>query len=423
MNIESWPIGRPTPYPQNARKISDAAVDKVAASIREFGWRQPIVVDTEGVIIVGHARLLAAKRMGAETVPVHVATDLNPTQVRAYRLMDNRSHDETDWDSALLGAELLDLRALDMDMSLTGFDESELAELMAKSTDSLTDADEVPAVPATPVTQAGDLWVLGNHRLLCGDSTKQADVDRLMDGRSAALVVTDPPYNIDYTGKTKKALKIENDKKDDLDFYGFLLNAYRCMFNAMGDGASIYIFHADTEGLNFRKAYLEAGFYLAACCVWAKQTMVFGRSDYQWQHEPVLYGWKATAAHRWYSDRKQTTLWHFDRPSQSQEHPTMKPVALVAYPIANSSKGGDVVLDPFGGSGTTLIACEMEGRLCRTTEIDPAYCDVIITRWQTFTGKQATLDGDGRTFEELKAARTSEGGISAASAEQTGTYA
>jgi DNA modification methylase len=440
MKIENWPVERPVPYARNARKISEAAIAKVATSLKEFGWRQPVVVDDEGVVIAGHTRLLAAQRLGLTKVPVHVAEGLTPEQVRAYRLMDNRSHEETEWDYELLGEELFDLKGLDLDLGLTGFDSSELAELLAHSVDGKGGEDVVPETPAEPVSRPGDLWQLGDHRVLCGDATQDESVMRLMDGQKADLVVTDPPYNIDYTGKTKDALKIQNDKKSDADFYGFLLNAYRCMFSAMNDGASIYVFHADTEGLNFRRAFVDAGLYLAACCVWAKQTMVFGRSDYQWQHEPVLYGWKPTAAHRWYSDRKQTTLWHFDRPSQSQEHPTMKPVALVSYPIVNSSKGGDVVLDPFGGSGTTLIACEKEGRLCRTSEIDPAYCDVIVRRWQTFTGKLAMLGT--QTFDEVAASREvapstsstsgdvekpepkrSKGGISAASSEPTAAYA
>ena len=235
----------------------------------------------------------------------------------------------------------------------------------------------------------GDLWQLGKHRLICADSTDSASISRLMGGDSASLVVTDPPYNVDYTGKTADALKIKNDTMDDSSFYKFLLSAYTNMYNSLDDGGSIYVFHADTEGINFRKAMLDAGFKLSQCLVWVKNSMVMGRQDYHWQHEPILYGWKPTAAHKWYSDRSQTTVWNFSRPTSSQDHPTMKPIDLISYPITNSSKAGDIVLDPFLGSGSTLIACEQLNRICYGAEIDPHYCDVILSRWEQFTNQTA----------------------------------
>ncbi|XLV73765.1 DNA-methyltransferase [Ralstonia syzygii subsp. celebesensis] len=236
---------------------------------------------------------------------------------------------------------------------------------------------------------------------MCGDSTSVADVERLMDGYKADLIVTDPPYNVAYEGGTAEKLTIQNDSMGDEAFYQFLLAAYGAMFAVAKDGAGLYVFHADSEGVNFRKAMTDAGFKLAQCCVWVKQSLVLGRQDYHWQHEPVLYGWKATGAHRWYSDRKQSTVWNFDRPARNDVHPTMKPVALIEYPLCNSSRGGDVVLDLFGGSGTTLIACEKHSRSARLMELDPKYCDVIIRRWQEFTGQQATLAGDGRAFAQV----------------------
>jgi DNA modification methylase len=249
----------------------------------------------------------------------------------------------------------------------------------------------------------GDLWILGRHRLLCGDSTSIDATERLMGGAKADLIVTDPPYNVAYEGKTTDALTIQNDKMGTSDFYQFLLDAYTNYFTIAKDGASIYVFHADTEGVNFRKALVDSGFKLSQCCVWVKQTMVIGRQDYHWQHEPILYGWKPSGSHNWYSDRSQTTIWQFDRPMRSTEHPTMKPIALVEYPILNSSKAGDIVADLFGGSGSTLIACEKNARACRTMELDSRYCDVIVKRWQDFTGKEAVLDG--RTFNEIAAER------------------
>jgi DNA modification methylase len=403
--IESWPIDRPKPYPGNARKLSKRAISTLATSLREYGWRQPIVVDDADVIIAGHTRLKAAQSLGLSHVPVHVARDLTPEQVAGYRLMDNRSADETEWDVELLSAEMAKLNLAEFDLSLTGFDSAEIRDILFANHGGLTDPDEAPEPPADPVAQTGDVWLLGTHRVLCGDSTVLSDVQRLMAADVADLVVTDPPYNVAYEGKTKDALTIENDSMSAESFYQFLLSTYSNMLMVAGDGAGIYVFHPDVEIVNFTKAFIDAGFKHSQHCVWVKQQFVMGRKDYHCQHELVLYGWKPTGAHRWHSDRKQTTVWNFDRPTRSTEHPTMKPVALIEYPISNSSRTGEIVLDLFGGSGSTLIACEKTGRAARLMEIDRKFVDVIIARWEAFSGAKATLEGDGRTFEEIKAER------------------
>jgi DNA modification methylase len=408
MKIQQWPIHRPIPYARNARKISPQAVDKVAASIQEFGFRQPIVVDKQGVIVAGHTRLLAAQKLGLSEVPVHVASELTPMQIKAYRLTDNRVAMESSFDDDLLALELADLKLEDFALELTGFDADELAglEALRNSTgEGLTDEDQVPPTPKEPVTLEGDVWTLGNHRLLCGDSTNLTHVQRLMNSEEADLVVTDPPYNVAYEGKMRDALTIQNDRLGDSAFFTFLLEVHSNLFSILKDGAGIYVFHADTEGLNFRRALVEAGFKLAQCCIWVKQAMVMGRQDYHWQHEPVLYGWKPTGAHRWYADRKQTTVWKFDRPMRNGEHPTMKPVALIEYPIRNSSRRGDLVVNLFGGSGSTLLACEKTARSCRTLELDPRYCDVILQRWAEFSGKDP-MRKDGVTWSTLQQERS-----------------
>ena len=409
MKVELWPVDQVIPYARNARTISEAAVAKVAASIQEFGWRQPIVVDVHRVIVAGHTRLLAARKLCLKEVPVHVADNLTPAQIKAYRLMDNRSHDETSWDFELLGPELTDLQSLGFgNLELTGFDEKEIADFLAGAAspgqEGLTPDDEAPALREAAVTQPGELWRLGDHRLLCGDAMLLADVKRVLAGARADLVVIDAPYNVNYEGGTKEKLKIQNDHMADGAFYQFLLKAYQNLAAVTKEGAGIYVFHADTEGVNFRRALVEAGWKLAQCCVWVKQTLVLGRQDYQWQHEPILYGWKPGAAHRWFTDRKQTTVWNFDKPARSPEHPTMKPVDLVSYPILNSSRNGDVVLDTFGGSGSTLIACAKHGREARLLEIDPKYCDVILRRWQEWSGEKA-YNEEGRSFEDVSAER------------------
>ena len=322
--------------------------------------------------------------------------------------MDNRSHEEAEWDFELLGPELLELQDMAIDLSLTGFDESEISGFLATldaTTTGLTDDEDFPEPPAIPVTRLGDVWLLGRHRLMCGDATEVETVGQLMAGEKADLCVTDPPYGVSYVGKTKDKLKILNDSMSDVDFAQFLADAYASLATAVKDGAAVYVFHADTFGHHFRQQFINAGFHLSGVCVWKKQTIVMGRSDFHWKHEPILYGWKEGHAHGWYGDRKQSTVWEFDRPTKSIDHPTTKPVSLLEYPISLSSKSGDLVLDLFGGSGSTLIACEKTGRNARLMELDAKYCDVIITRWQSFVGQTATLQGDGRTFDVIKNTR------------------
>ena len=394
MNVRLVPIASVHPYPGNPRK-NDQAVEKVAASIKEFGFQQPIVVDRDMVVVVGHTRLKAALSLGLAEVPVHVAENLSPEQCRAYRLMDNRSNEDAEWDMEQLAEELRGLEAVQFPLEFTGFDERELQRITFAGPEGGGDGDEPPPLPTQAVARPGDLFVLGAHRLLCGDATSLRDVARLMDGRRADLVFTDPPYNVDYTGKTADALKIANDTMDGRRFRAFLLAAFQVMFANAREGAPIYVCHADTEGYAFRGALADAGWLFKQAIVWVKDSFVMGRQDYHWRHEPLLYGWKPGASHSWAADRTQDTVWEIPRPKRSVEHPTMKPVELVSRAIVNSSKPGDMVLDPFGGSGSTLIACEAEGRVCRMAELDPRYVDVIVERWETHTGRRAELVHEG----------------------------
>lgn len=402
MQITNRTIESLIPYCRNSRTHSDAQVAQIAASIKEFGWTNPVLVDGDNGIIAGHGRILAARKLGLIEVPCIELSHMTETQKRAYVIADNRLAENAGWDNELLALELGDLKAEGFDLDMLGFDIEELGALLEPDAkDGLTDEDSAPELGDTPISQAGDVWLCGDHRVMCGDSTSTADVERLMAGYKADLIITDPPYNVAYEGGTEKKLTIKNDSMSAESFYQFLLAAYTAMFLVAKDGAGLYVFHADSEGMNFRKAMVEAGFKLAQCCVWVKQQFVMGRQDYHWQHEPVLYGWKATAAHRWYTDRKQSTVWNFDRPQRNDVHPTMKPIALIEYPLLNSSRGGDVVLDLFGGSGSTLIACEKHSRSSRLMELDGKYCDVIVKRWQEFTGGDATLEGTQQTFASL----------------------
>ena len=401
MDIKTVDIEKIIPYAKNPRK-NDAAVDKVAASLKEFGFRQPIVVDAEMVVIAGHTRLAAARKLGLDQVPIHIATDLTANQIKAYRIADNRVSQEAKWDDDLLALELADLDLENYDLSKTGFNDDELAALMAEAiTEGLVDEDQVPPEPETPVTVLGDIWQLGRHRVMCGDSTSIDAVDELMGGHLADMWLTDPPYNVDYTGRTKDALKIENDKMDDNSFRQFLRDAYSAADANMKEGAVFYIWHADLEGYNFRGAAADIGWQVRQCLIWSKNSMVMGRQDYHWQHESCLYGWKSGAGHFWANDRKQTTILKFDRPTRNVEHPTMKPVNLMEYQITNNTRGTDVVLDSFGGSGSTLIACEKTNRQARLMEFDPKYVDVIVKRWQDFTGLIAIHEKTGKTFNEM----------------------
>ena len=377
--IEMRRISDLKPYKNNPRK-NDKAVDAVAASIKAFGFKQPVVIDDNGEIIAGHTRLKAAKKLGIKTVPCIVADDLTPEQIKAYRLADNKTAELAEWDMELLPLELDDLQ--EFDMTLFGFE-------MPKGRAEAIEDDYEISVPAEPRTKPGEIYQLGRHRLMCGDATSADCVQVLTGGAQMDMLLTDPPYNVAYTGKTSDALTIANDKQDADAFRAFLTDAFQAANNAMKPGAVFYIWHADSEGLNFRAACAAAGFTVRQCLIWCKNTMVLGRQDYQWKHEPCLYGWKDGAGHLWASDRKQTTVLNFDRPARNKEHPTMKPVKLFDYQIQNNTKGGDCVLDLFGGSGTTLIACEQNGRTAYLMELDPKYCDVIIHRWEKLTGEKA----------------------------------
>jgi site-specific DNA-methyltransferase (adenine-specific) len=387
--IQWRPIDEVRPYPNNPRN-NDDAVEYVANSIREFGWQQPIVVDADGTIIAGHTRLKAAKRLGMDTVPVVVADNLTPAQVNAYRLADNKVAEAATWDMEALAVELEGLE-VDFDMTMFDFDASEFdfGGLEGEPTEIVE--DEVPE-DAPSIVQYGDVWQLGRHRLMCGSATSQKDVQKLLGGSTADLLLTDPPYGVSYVGKTEEEMTIENDSMGDEEFHSFLLDAFNCAVQAMKMGASYYVFHADSRGHVFRSAVMDSGLEIRECLIWVKNSFVLGRQDYHWRHEPCLYGWKGGASHSWYSDRKQSTVLEFDKPNANREHPTMKPVSLFAYLIQNSTKENDLVLDTFGGSGTSLIASEQTNRTCAMMELDPHYCDVIIARWEELTGEKAVKE-------------------------------
>lgn len=384
------PIEELIPYANNARTHSKEQIKKLRSSLREFGFVNPVLMDKDKNIIAGHGRIAAAKEEGIKEVPCVLVEHLTEAQKKAYILADNRMALDAGWDNELLAIELENLKELNFDINLTGFDAAEIEELFSNIHDkdvSEDDFDIDKALEEEPISKQGDLWILGRHRLICGDSTKAETYEKLMDGKKANLCVTDPPYNVNYTAGKENERVIKNDNMNDQNFYEFLLAAFKNIFDSLDDGGAIYVFHADTEGLNFRRAFKDAGFKLSGVCQWVKQSLVLGRSDYQWQHEPVLYGWKPTGKHRWYSDRKQTTVWNFDRPGKSELHPTMKPVPLVAYPIQNSSMTNCIVLEPFGGSGSTLIASEQTERICYAIELDEKYVDVIVKRYIDQVGK------------------------------------
>ncbi|WP_051489297.1 site-specific DNA-methyltransferase [Peptoclostridium acidaminophilum] len=372
------PIQELVPYVNNARTHSPAQITKLRSSLREFGFVNPIIVDRDYSVIAGHGRLLAAKEEGFNEVPCVFVDYLSEAQKKAYIIADNRYAEDAGWDEELLRLEIESLQGMEFDVGLLGFEAAELNKLLTTEGDVKEDDFDVDAELQEPaITKAGDVWLLGRHRLVCGDSTKPETYKILMDGKKANLAVTDPPYNVNYEGA---AGKIKNDNMANEAFYSYLFDAFKNMEEVMAQDASIYVFHADTEGLNFRKAFSDAGFYLSGTCIWKKQSLVLGRAPYHWQHEPVLFGWKKKGKHMWYSDRKQSTIWEYDKPKKNGDHPTMKPVALIAYPITNSSMSGCIVLDPFGGSGSTLIACEQTDRICYTIELDEKFCDVIVKR-------------------------------------------
>ena len=414
--IEFRPIDQLVPYARNSRTHSPAQVGQIAASIVEFGFTNPVLADQKG-IVAGHGRVLGASKVYASgqslrlpngqelprgTVPVIDCTGWSEAQRKAYVVADNQIALNAGWDMDLLKLEVGDLHEAGFDLGLLGFDAQFLDGLMAPDgTEGLTDPDEAPPVADEPVSVLGDVWVLGDHRIMCGDSTSIEAVERLCNRAKVDVLITDPPYNVAYEGKTKDALKIKNDSMSADAFRQFLRDAFVAADAVMKPGASFYIWHADVEGYNFRGACQDMGWQVRQCLIWEKDSLVLGRQDYQWIHEPCLYGWTEGAAHLWAADRKQTTTLKFERPKRNDVHPTMKPVALIEYQLLNNTKGGDVVLDLFGGSGTTLIAAEKQGRVARLMELDPRYVDVEVLRWQAFTGKSAYLEADGRSFTEV----------------------
>jgi site-specific DNA-methyltransferase (adenine-specific) len=403
MQVEQRKIEALIPYVNNSRTHSDEQVAQIAASVREFGWTNPILVDGQNGIIAGHGRLAAARKLGLAEVPVIVLDHLSDAQKKALIIADNKLASNAGWDDEMLRLELGDLQEMGFDATLTGFSTDELDALLnvIEGTDGLTDEDDVPEAPEEPTTRLGDVWILGKHRLMCGDSTSIDDTQKLTDNQLVDMWLTDPPYNVAYEGKTKEALTIKNDKMKDDQFRQFLRDSYTAADTIMKPGAVFYIWHADSEGYNFRGAAQDAGWKVRQCLIWKKSSMVMGRQDYHWKHEPCLYGWKEGAGHLWAADRKQTTVLEFDKPSRNGEHPTMKPVSLFEYQMLNNTKGGDIVLDSFGGSGTTIIAAEKNGRRGYLMELDPKYCDVIVKRWQEFTGKAATHAESGIPFDSM----------------------
>ena len=386
MQIQNVPITSVKPYEKNPR-FNDDAVDAVARSIKEFGWQQPIVVDREMVIIVGHTRLKAAESLGLTEVPVIVAENLTPEQVKAYRIADNRTGEIAEWNYELLPFEIKDLQDANFDLSLLGFDSEELDRILNGDADKQVEAgetepDAVPEAPEIPESRRGEVYQLGAHRLMCGDSTDMADIEKLMAGDKAILYLVDPPYNVALQGSN--GLTIKNDDMSDSDFRKFLGNAFKCASAMLEPGAAFYIFHSDSESVNFRLAAKENDLEVHETLYWIKNSFVLGRFDFHYQSESALYGWKPGAAHAWYNDRCQTNLLHYDKPKCNDQHPSMKPVEMLVYLVQNSSKHGEIVLDNFGGSGSTLIACEQTGRVCRMMELDERYCDVIRRRWAEF---------------------------------------
>ena len=405
-SIEHRSVASLTPYANNARTHSDDQVNQIARSIEEFGFVNPVLVGSDDVIVAGHGRLMAAKQLGMETVPVIVLGHLTETQRRALVIADNQITANSGWDEDLLKQELSELDALDFDLDLMGFSDEELEGLllMMDEPEGQTDDDEIPEPEEHPVSQAGDLWVLGEHRVLCGSATESADVEALMGGQLADMAFTDPPYNVDYAnpeknGKAKKDRRIKNDNLGS-EFYAFLLAA---MTNLVGAcKGAIYICMSSSELDTLQKSFREAGGKWSTFIIWAKNTFTLGRSDYQRQYEPILYGWKEGSEHFWCGARDQGDVWYFNKPVKNDLHPTMKPVELVERAIRNSSKTRDIVLDLFGGSGSTLIACEKSHRSARLMELDPKYVDVIVRRWEEYSGKEAYLESNQLTFEQNK---------------------
>ncbi len=396
--FEKVNIDKLVPYARNARTHSKEQIKQLRSSMREFGFVNPVIVDKDLNIIAGHGRVMAAKEENMTEVPCVFVEHLTDAQKKAYILADNRLAMNAGWDNEMLSIELAELQGGDFDLALLGFDDAELDTLLNANNDVQEDNFNVDDELQNPsFSKQGDIWQLGKHKLICGDSTNEETYTQLMGDEKANLVVTDPPYNVNYEGS---AGKIKNDNMTNDNFYQFLFDAFSNMEKVMASDSSIYVFHADTEGLNFRKAFVDSGFYLSGTCIWKKQSLVLGRSPYQWQHEPILFGWKKKGKHQWYTGRKESTIWEFDKPRKNGDHPTMKPVPLIAYPITNSSLSNCIVLDAFGGSGSTLIACEQTDRICRTIELDEKFCDVIVKRYivQVGTADNVSVLRDGKTY-------------------------
>ena len=395
--MERVPVDRLIPYINNARTHSPEQIKKLRASLREFGFVNPVIIDRDYNVIAGHGRIMAAKEEGITEVPCVYADHLTEAQKKAYILADNRMALDAGWDEEMLRVEIEALREMEFDPMLAGFDEKELAALYAGDGDEAKDDDFdlSAALEKASFVEPGDIWTVGRHRLMCGDATKAEDVETLMGGERANLIVTDPPYGVSF--KSSSGLTIQNDSMKNEEFYSFLLSAFRAMAGVLEKGGAAYVFHADTEGLNFRRAFIDAGFHLAGVCIWVKNSLVLGRSDYQWQHEPILYGFLQNGKHPWYSDRKQTTIWNYDKPKRNENHPTSKPLDLLGYPIMNSSQENSIVIDTFGGSGSTMMACEQTGRICRMMELDPKYASVILRRYVEDFGNadQVYVERDG----------------------------
>jgi len=405
-NMAMIPVAELIPYVNNARTHSPEQVMKIRSSLREFGFINPVIIDSDKNVIAGHGRLMAAKEEGITEVPCVLVDYLSEAQKKAYILADNRLAMDAGWDEQLLKIEIESLQAEAFDVSLAGFDDQEVADLFADENDTGAEDDDFDlndALEKAAFVQRGDVWFVGRHRLMCCDATSTEDVDKLIDGKKANLIVTDPPYGVSFT--SSDGLSIQNDSIKGDEFYDFLLKAFTNMANHLEKGGAAYVFHADTEGLNFRKAFVDAGFHLAGCCIWVKNSLVLGRSDYQWQHEPVLYGFLQNGKHPWYSDRSQTTIWNFNKPKRNKNHPTSKPLDLLAYPIGNSSQENGIVIDTFGGSGSTLMTCEQTNRICFSMELDEKYASVILRRYVEDTDDAANVyvirDGEKLMYSDL----------------------
>ena len=407
-HMEMVAVEKLVPYVNNARTHSPEQITKLRSSLREFGFINPVIIDKDYGVIAGHGRLMAAKEEGIKEVPCVLVDYLTEAQKKAYIIADNRFAQDAGWDEELLRIEIESLQAEAFDVSLTGFEDQEIADLFAGDNDTGAEDDDFDlndALEKAAFVERGDIWTVGRHRLMCGDATSADDVAALMDGKKANLVVTDPPYNVAF--ESSDGLSIKNDKMAGDKFYEFLLSAFKKMADHLEKGGAAYVFHADTEGLNFRKAFIDAGFHLSGCCIWVKNSMVLGRSDYQWQHEPVLYGFLQNGKHFWSSKagRSQTTIWNFDKPKKNKNHPTSKPLDLLAYPIGNSSQENAVVIDTFGGSGSTLMTCEQTNRICFMMELDEKYASVILRRYVEDTGDEENVfvirDGKKLMYSDL----------------------